>query len=78
MTRKAAWLCDRHEPCGAESNMAKYAIDASLQCFGGNGFTRNYGIFDLYPPARLLRTALINSEMILNYIAEHVMGLPRS
>ncbi|MGK2914271.1 MAG: acyl-CoA dehydrogenase family protein [Porticoccaceae bacterium] len=86
MTRKAAWLFDCGEPCGAESNMAKYAaaeaamhaIDASLQCFGGNGFTKEYGIFDLYPIARLLKTAPLNSEMVLNYIGEHVMGLPRS
>jgi len=86
MTRKAAWLFDRGEPCGAEANMAKYAaaeaamhaIDASLQCFGGNGFTKEYGIFDLYPIARLMKTAPLNSEMVLNYIGEHVMGLPRS
>lgn len=86
MTRKAAWLFDQKLPCGAEANMAKYAgaeasmhaIDASLQCFGGNGFTKEYGIFDLYPMARLLKTAPLNSEMVLNYIGEHVMGLPRS
>jgi acyl-CoA dehydrogenase len=86
MSRKAAWLFDRGEPCGAESNMSKYAaaeagihaVDASLQCFGGNGFTREYGIFDLYPLVRLFKTAPLNSEMVLNYIGEHVMGLPRS
>ncbi len=86
MTRKAAWLFDQRLPCGAESNMSKYAaaeasmhaIDASLQCFGGNGFTKEYGIFDLYPIARLMKTAPLNSEMVLNFIAEHVMGLPRS
>lgn len=86
MTRKAAWLFDRNEPCGGESNMAKYAaaeaalhaVDASLQCFGGNGFTREYGIFDIYPMVRLFKTAPLNSEMILNYIGEHVLGLPRS
>lgn len=86
MTRKAAWLFDQGMHCGAEANMSKYAaaeasmhaIDASLQCFGGNGFTREYGIFDLYPIARLLKTAPLNSEMVLNHIAEHVMGLPRS
>lgn len=86
MTRKAAWLFDQRLPCGGESNMSKYAaaeaamhaIDASLQCFGGNGFTKEYGIFDLYPVARLLKTAPLNSEMVLNFIAEHVMGLPRS
>lgn len=86
MTYKAAWLFDRGEPCGPEANMAKLAgseaciraVDASLQCFGGNGFTKEYGIFDLFPVARLMRTIPFNNEMIHNYIAEHVMGLPRS
>jgi len=86
MARKAAWLFDNGQPCGAEANMAKLAaseagikaVDAALQCFGGNGFTKEYGIFDLYPLVRLTKTAPINNEMIHNYIAEHVMGLPRS
>ena len=86
MTRKAAWLFDKKQPCGEESNMAKLAastaatnaVDASLQCFGGNGFTKEYGIFDIYPFVRLLKTAPLNNEMVLNYISEHVMGLPRS
>ncbi len=42
------------------------------------GFTKEYGIFDLYPIVRLRKTAPLNREMILNYIGEHVMGLPRS
>ena len=86
MMRKAAWLFDRGEPCGTESNMAKYAsseagilaVDSALQCFGGNGFTKEYGIFDIYPVVRLFRTAPLNSEMVLNYIAERDLGLPRS
>lgn len=86
MTRKAAWLFDQRKPCGAEANMAKcaaaeasiHAVDASLQCFGGNGFTKEYGIFDIYPMVRLFKTAPLNNEMVLNYIGEHVMGLPRS
>ena len=86
MTRKAAWLFDQKQPCAPEANMAKYAaaeasihaVDASLQCFGGNGFTKEYGIFDIYPLARLFKTAPLNSEMVLNYIGEHVMGLLRS
>jgi acyl-CoA dehydrogenase len=86
MAKKAAWLFDKGEPCGGESNMAKFAaaeascnaIDASLQCFGGNGFTTEYGIFDLYPMARLLKTIPLNNEMVLNYVAEYVLGLPRS
>lgn len=86
MTRKGAWLFDNGQPCGEEANMAKFgassaavnAIDASLQCFGGNGFTKEYGIFDLYPFARLLKIAPLNNEMVLNNIAERGMGLPRS
>ncbi|HBD12730.1 MAG TPA: acyl-CoA dehydrogenase, partial [Porticoccaceae bacterium] len=86
MTRKASWLFDRRLPCGEEANMAKLgastaavnAVDASLQCFGGNGFTKEYGIFDIYPMVRLFKTAPLNNEMVLNYIGEHVMGLPRS
>ena len=86
MTRKGAWLFDNGRPCGEEANMAKFgassaavnAIDASLQCFGGNGFTKEYGIFDLYPFARLLKVAPLNNEMVLNNIAERGMGLPRS
>ena len=86
ISRKAAWLFDKGEPCGAESNMAKYAassaachaVDASLQCFGGNGFTKEYGIFDIYPLARLLKTIPLNNEMVLNYVGEYVLGMPRS
>lgn len=86
MTHKAAWVFDRAGEAGDFANMAKLAaadagiraVDAALQCFGGNGFTKEYGIFDLYPLVRLLKTAPINREMILNYIGEHVMGLPRS
>lgn len=86
MTRKGAHRFDQRLPCGEEANMAKLgastaavdAIDAALQCFGGNGFTREYGIFDLYPFARLLKVAPLNNEMVLNNIAERSMGLPRS
>ncbi|MEW6168701.1 MAG: acyl-CoA dehydrogenase family protein [Pseudomonadota bacterium] len=86
MTHKAAWAFDRRLPAGEYANMAKYAaaeagihaVDAAIQCFGGNGFTKEYGMFDLYPMVRLLRTAPLNREMVLNYIGEKVMGLPRS
>lgn len=86
MTLKAAWIVDQGREAGEFANMAKLAaadaackaVDASLQCFGGNGFTRDYGIFDIYPLVRLLKTAPLNREMILNYIGERVMGLPRS
>ncbi|MCG8383403.1 MAG: acyl-CoA/acyl-ACP dehydrogenase [Gammaproteobacteria bacterium] len=86
MGRKAAWQFDQGLPAGEASNMAKYAaaeagihaVDAAVQAHGGNGFTKEYGIFDLYPIVRLTRTAPINREIILSYIGEHVMGLPRS
>lgn len=86
MTLKAAWVFDQGREAGEFSNMAKLAaadagtkaVDTALQCFGGNGFTKEYGIFDIYPMVRLLKTAPLNREMILNYIGERVMGLPRS
>ena len=86
MTLKAAWTFDQGREAGEFANMAKLAaadagikaVDTAVQCHGGNGFTREYGIFDIYPFVRLLKTAPLNREMILNYIGEHVMGLPRS
>ena len=86
MALKAAWMFDQGREAGEFANMAKLAaadagtkaVDIALQCFGGNGFTKEYGIFDIYPLVRLLKTAPLNREMILNYIGEHVMGLPRS
>ncbi|KWV58655.1 hypothetical protein AS156_34370 [Bradyrhizobium macuxiense] len=86
MTLKAAWTFDQGREAGEFANMAKLAaadagikaVDTAIQCHGGNGFTKEYGIFDLYPFVRLLKTAPLNREMILNYIGEHVMGLPRS
>jgi acyl-CoA dehydrogenase len=86
MTLKAAWVFDQGREAGEFSNMAKLAaadagtraVDTALQCFGGNGFTKEYGIFDIYPLVRLLKTAPLNREMLLNYIGERVMGLPRS
>ena len=86
MMRQAAWQFDQGLPAGEASNMAKYAgaeagiqaVDAALQAHGGNGFTEDYGIYELYPLVRLMRTAPVNREVILSYIGEKVMGLPRS
>jgi alkylation response protein AidB-like acyl-CoA dehydrogenase len=86
MTRKAAWLHDRGEPAGEASNMAKYAaaeaalaaIDAAVQTHGGNGLASEYGLLPYWGMARLLRIAPVNREMILNYVAQHGLGLPRS
>ncbi len=86
MALKAAWAFDQNMPAGEYANIAKYAgaeagihaVDAAIQTHGGNGFTKEYGIYDLYGLVRLLRTAPLNREMVLNYIGEHVMGLPLS
>jgi alkylation response protein AidB-like acyl-CoA dehydrogenase len=86
MTAKAAWQHDHHEPAGEAANMAKYAaaeaalaaIDAAIQCHGGNGVSTEYGLIPLWGLARLLRIAPVNREMILNYVAQHSLGLPRS
>jgi alkylation response protein AidB-like acyl-CoA dehydrogenase len=87
MTQNAALLFDARAPgAGEASNMAKYAaaeaaihcVDAAVQTHGGNGVTIEYGISDLWWPARLLRTAPVSAEMVLNYVAQHSLGLPRS
>jgi alkylation response protein AidB-like acyl-CoA dehydrogenase len=86
MTQKAAALYDAGAPAGEPSNMAKYAaaeaaikcVDQAIQTHGGNGFALEYGLTDLYWGLRLTRTAPVSREMILNYVAEHSLGLPRS
>ena len=86
MMQKAAALYDAGAPAGEASNMAKYAaaeaglkcIDQAIQTHGGNGFALEYGLTDIYWGIRLVRTAPVSREMILNYVAEHSLGLPRS
>src|SRR5437899_7771859 len=86
MTRKAAWLFDHGKPGGAEANIAKMsaadagleACDIAIQAHGGNGFTREYEVGTYWPHLRLIKTAPVSREMILNYVGEHVLGLPRS
>ena len=86
MTQKAAALYDAGAPAGEASNMAKYAaaeagvhcVDQAIQTHGGNGFALEYGLTDMYWGVRLVRTAPVSREMILNYVAEHSLGLPRS
>lgn len=86
MTQKAAWLHDAGRPAGEASNMAKYsaaeaalaALDAAIQTHGGNGMATEYGLAHLWGMARLLRIAPVSREMILNYVAQHSLGLPRS
>ena len=87
MMRKAAVLSDaREKGAGEAANMAKYAaaeaaikcVDRAIQTHGGNGFSLEYGLTDLYWGARVARTAPVSREMILNYVAEHSLGLPKS
>ncbi len=86
MTAKAAWLYDNGLPAGEASNMAKYAaaeaaieaVDAAIQVHGGNGLSVEYGLLPMWGMARLLRIAPVNSEMVLNYVAQHTLELPRS
>ncbi|MEO5833096.1 MAG: acyl-CoA dehydrogenase family protein [Nakamurella sp.] len=86
MMTKAAWLHDHGLPAGTEANMAKYAaaeaasaaVDAAIQTHGGNGLTAEYGLLPLYGMARLLRIAPVSAEMLLNYVAQHSLRLPRS
>ena len=86
MAEKAAGLFELGKPCGAESNMAKLltaeaawdAADTCLQTHGGFGFAEEYDVERKFREARLYRTAPISTNMILSYLAEHVLGLPRS
>ena len=86
MRWKACHLFDAHQPCGAEANMAKYlaakasweAANACLQFHGGFGFADEYDIERKFRETRLYQVAPISTNMILSYVAEHVLGLPRS
>lgn len=86
MTYDAADRFDNGEDAGAHANMAKLlasraavaAIEGTLQVHGGYGFDRDYDVVTLWPMIRLLEIAPINNEMLMNYIGEHVLGLPKS
>ena len=86
MRMKAAELFDAGRPCGAEANMAKLlAADASweaanvaVQTYGGFGFAEDYDIERKFRETRLYQVAPISTNLILSYVGEHVLGLPRS
>ncbi len=86
MSKKAAALFDAGEPCGAEANMAKMlaseaswqAAEMCLQTHGGYGFAEEYDVERKFRETRLYQVAPISTNLILSYIAEHVLGLPRS
>jgi alkylation response protein AidB-like acyl-CoA dehydrogenase len=86
MTTKAAWLYDHDADAGEAANMAKFAaaeaadfaLDRAIQTHGGNGLATEYGLADLWGVTRLFRLAPISREMILNFVAQHSLGLPKS
>lgn len=86
MIRKASWLIDNDLPCGAEANMAKwlaaeacfFAADRAIQTHGGMGYAKEFHVERYWREARLMKIAPISQEMVLNYITEHDLGLPRS
>jgi alkylation response protein AidB-like acyl-CoA dehydrogenase len=87
MTARAAQLYDLGSPeAGEASNMAKFAaadsslvaLDQAIQVHGGNGLAVEYGLADLWFIARLHKTAPVSREMVLNYFAQHSLGLPKS
>ncbi len=86
MIREAAMLIDSGRPCGEEANLAKYlaaeagffAADRAVQTHGGYGYATEYHVERYFREARLPRIAPISQELILAYVAEHVLGLPRS
>jgi acyl-CoA dehydrogenase len=86
MCQKAAWLIDSDTSCAREANMAKFlaadaaflAADTALQVHGGYGYGKEFHVERYFREARLQRLSPISQEMVLNYIGEHVLGLPRS
>ncbi len=86
MCRKAAALFDAGQPCGSEANMAKYlaakasweAANACIQFHGGFGFANEYDVERKFRETRLYQVAPISTNLILSYVAEHVLGMPRS
>jgi len=84
--RQASWRIDHDQPAGEQANLAKFlaaeagfqAADAALQTHGGFGYANEYHVERYWREARLMRIAPVPQEMVLNYLAEHVLGLPRS
>ena len=86
MRYEAARLFDAGQPCGAEANMAKYlaaeasweAANAALQTYGGFGFAREYDIERKFRETRLYQVAPISTNLVLSYVGQHVLRMPRS
>ncbi|SFM30536.1 acyl-CoA dehydrogenase [Methylobacterium pseudosasicola] len=86
MRYEACRLYDAHQPCGAQANMAKYlaakasweAANACIQFHGGFGFAAEYDVERKFRETRLYQVAPISTNLILSYVAEHMLGLPKS
>ncbi len=86
MCRKAAWLYDRGEKCASEANSAKFlaadagffAADRALQTFGGMGYADEYPVSRYFRESRIMKIAPISQELVLAYLAQNVLGLPKS
>jgi acyl-CoA dehydrogenase len=86
MRDKAAALFDAGEPCGPEANMAKYlaaeaaweAANACIDCHGGYGYAEEFDIERKFREARLYKTAPVNNNLVMAYVGQHVLGMPRS
>jgi acyl-CoA dehydrogenase len=83
---QAAWLFDRGQKCGAEANMAKLlaseaswaAANACLDTHGGNGFVDEYDVERKFRETRLFQVAPVNNNLVLAYVGNHVLGMPKS
>ena len=86
MTMKAAWLYDNHQPCGAEANTAKFlgaragyeACERAIFTHGGFGYAKEYHVERLFREVTVTRIAPITEQLILCFIAEKVLDLPKS
>ncbi len=84
--REASWRYDNGLPCGEQANIAKWlaadagyeAADWAMQVHGGFGYASEYHVERYWREARLMRIAPVSQEMVMNYVSEHVLGLPRS
>jgi len=86
MNERAAFLFDAGLEAGDAANMAKFAaadasleaLDEAIQIHGGNVYALEYGLADLWFIARVHKTAPVSREMVLNHVAQHTLGLPKS
>ncbi len=86
LRNQACAFFDQNQPCGESANTAKYlsseaswsAANACIDTFGGNGFVKEYDVERKFRETRMYRVAPVNNNMILSYIGQHVLKMPRS